>query len=132
MIQVAVNCLVKEASRKLVFDSMGCRVRRSVTPYPWRKTTCPWRTTSTATPGALLDFSEAKRSSICVDETWAQEKEPRISNVNSAVVPNRLGKASLAGALGAGQAALQELNLPVVVGLVFTDMEPLAVIVGRT
>src|SRR6478736_3257905 len=93
MMQVAVNCLVKEASRKLVFGSMGVRVCRSVTPYPCRKTTCPWRTTSTAAPGALLDFSEEKRSSTWADETWAKEKEPRSSNVNNAVITNLLGKA---------------------------------------
>src|SRR5437763_1429860 len=99
MMQVAVNCLVKEASRKLVLGSMECSVRSSVTPYPWRKTTCPWRMTRTAAPGALLDFSEEKTSSICVDETWAEQKAPRIRSVNSAVIPNPLDKASLAGGL---------------------------------
>src|SRR5581483_4217648 len=93
MMQVAVNCLVKEASRKLVSGRIGVRVRKSVTPYPSRKTTCPWRTTSTAAPGASLDFSEEKRWSIWADETWAKEKEPRSSNVNNPEIPNLLGKA---------------------------------------
>jgi hypothetical protein len=41
-----------------------------------------------------------------VDETWAEEKVPRVSSVNSAVILNLVGKASLAGGLGSGQAAL--------------------------
>src|SRR5208337_1132120 len=72
MMQAAVNCLVNEASRKFVFASMGRRVRRSVTPYPRRKTVLALRTTSTAAPGALLDFSEAKMASIWLEETWAE------------------------------------------------------------
>src|SRR5579872_2280259 len=71
MMHIAVNCLVNEARRKLVCESMRCLVRRSVTPYPWRKNGMPSCTTSTDTPGASLDFNDAKTASICADETWA-------------------------------------------------------------
>src|SRR5580658_8277732 len=70
MMQAAVNCSVNDARRKLVFASMGCRVRRSVTPYPRRNTGRPLRTTRTAAPGASLDLSVEKMESIWLVETW--------------------------------------------------------------
>src|SRR5579871_1283216 len=72
MMHAAVNCLVKEASRKFVCASIGRRVRRSVTPYPWRNTALPFLMTITAAPGASDDFSGAKIASICDDETCAK------------------------------------------------------------
>src|SRR5580700_10144251 len=72
MMEAAVNCLVNDASRKFVCPSMGRTVRRSVTPYPRRKTGFPSRTTRTAAPGALEDFRGAKMASTWVGETWAE------------------------------------------------------------
>src|SRR5580658_5136098 len=73
MMQAAVNCLVNEARRKLVWASILVRVRNSVTPYPRRNTTRrPLRTTRTAAPGASFDFSEAKMASTWLAETWAE------------------------------------------------------------
>src|SRR5271166_284623 len=80
----AVNCLVNEARRKFVSASIGRRVRRSLTPYPRRKTGRPLRTTSTAAPGALLDFSELKMASIWVGETWAEQRLGKKSASRSA------------------------------------------------
>ena len=71
--QAAVNCLVNDASRKFVCASIGRKVRRSVTPYPRRKMGLPLRTTRTAAPGAVVDFSEEKTASIWAGETWAEE-----------------------------------------------------------
>src|SRR5271166_3574975 len=84
--QAAVNCLVNEARRKLVWASILVRVRRSVTPYPRRNATRPLRTTSTAAPGALLDFSGAKIASIWLGETWPEAKtvEEKIAKPSSA------------------------------------------------
>src|SRR5271157_2066039 len=93
MIQVAVNCLVNEASRKFVFASMGWRVRRSVTPYPRRKTGRPLWTTSTAAPGALLDFSEAKMASIWVEETWGDAETAEKARVRSRAFASLVFKA---------------------------------------
>src|SRR5579864_8647504 len=76
MMQVAVNCLVNDARRKFVCASIGCRVRRSVTPYPRRKTGCPSWMTRTAAPGAALDFNAEKMASIWEEGTWAV---PRIA-----------------------------------------------------
>src|SRR5271169_732413 len=106
MMHAAVNCLVNDASRKLVCSSIFVRVRRSVTPYPRRKTVPPLRTTSTAAPGALLDFSGAKMASIWREETWAEavtaEKTSADSNAvasliftvdpRSALKPERRGR----------------------------------------
>src|ERR1700686_4721285 len=71
MMQAAVNCFVNDARRKFVCASIGRRVRRSVTPYPWRKTGLPLRMTRTAAPGAVAELSGAKMASIWVEETWA-------------------------------------------------------------
>src|SRR5580658_3892455 len=73
MMQAAVNCLVNDARRKLVFASMGCRERRSVTPYPRRNTGRPLRTTRTAAPGSSLDLSVEKIESIRLAETCRVE-----------------------------------------------------------
>src|SRR6266567_7827895 len=91
MIAVAVNCLVNDARRKFVLASMGCRVRRSVTPYPRRKTGLPSRTTRIAAPGALVDLRDAKMVSICVEETWAEAEK---ASGNSNVIANGVFKAS--------------------------------------
>src|ERR1700751_5287931 len=71
MMHAAVNCLVNDARRKSVCGVMGCMARRSVTPYPRRKAGLPSRTTSTAAPGALLDFRGAKMGSMRSEGTWA-------------------------------------------------------------
>src|ERR1700684_482028 len=84
MMQAAVNCLVNDARRKSVCASILVLLRRSVTPYPRRKTTRPLRTTSTAAPGASLDFSAAKMASIWLEDTCAdeaaEEKTAKTSN----------------------------------------------------
>src|ERR1700729_928226 len=72
MMAAAVNCLVNDASLKFVLASIGRRQRKSVIPYPRRNPGFPLRTTRTAAPGALLDFSEAKTASIWSAETWAE------------------------------------------------------------
>src|SRR5438270_9598294 len=86
MMAAAVNCLVKDARRKFVEGSMGCFVRRSVTPYPRRKTGFPLRMTRTAAPGALLDFRGAKTASMRVEETWAVAAPEEQTRPNSNAV----------------------------------------------
>src|SRR5580700_3256574 len=95
MMQAAVNCLVNDARRKLVFAPMGSRVRRSVTPYPRRNTGRPLRTTRTAAPGASLDLSVEKMESIRLAETWPVEICAAVkasANATSNVVVNVLLK----------------------------------------
>src|SRR3954466_8736585 len=91
MMQVAVNCFVKEARRKLVVGPIGCLVRKSVTPYPWRNTGLPWCTTSTAAPGALLDFSEPKTASIWPDETRVEDRLAQKLKVAGSSIARLLG-----------------------------------------
>src|ERR1700722_1157370 len=90
MMQAAVNCLVNDARRKLVWASILVRVRKSMTPYPRPNATRPLWTTSTAAPGASFDFSAAKMASIWLDETWAEpvtaEKTSAQSNVVASLV----------------------------------------------
>src|ERR1700741_3439560 len=80
MMHVAVNCLVKEASRKSVTGLMRVRVRRSVTPYPRRNTGLPLLTTRTAAPGALVDFNESNTASIWLLETWPETEARRMTH----------------------------------------------------
>src|SRR5207245_7861893 len=80
MMQVAVNCLVKEASRKSVTGLIRARVRRSVTPYPRRNTGLPLLTTRTAAPGALVDFNDSNTASIWLLENWAEAEAQRMTH----------------------------------------------------
>src|SRR5258707_10791795 len=90
MIAAAVNCLVNDARRKLVFESMGCNVRKSVTPYARRNTGRPSRTTRTAAPGALPDFRDEKMASTCADETCPDARMTKRVNVRMASVVLKL------------------------------------------
>src|SRR6516165_9283569 len=63
MMAMAVNCLVKEASRKLVAASIFASERKSRTPYPrWKMVRPSWRT-STASPGVSGPARGAKMAS---------------------------------------------------------------------
>src|SRR5437868_13663279 len=66
MMAMAVNCLVHEANLKFVRESIAPRVRNSLTPYSRCNRVCPFRLTSTATPGDRLSVTAAKIRSILV------------------------------------------------------------------
>src|SRR5436309_680344 len=93
---VAVNCLVTDARRKFVCESILCDVRKSVTPYPRWKTTAPFRRTSTAPPGALLDLKAAKTESILCADTWAAAEQTEIAEaIANAAADSVLTRCSL-------------------------------------
>src|ERR1700681_2904958 len=74
MTAMAVNCLVTEARRKLVWASILPRVRRSVIPYPCVNTALPFLSTSTAAPGESFDRRLAKIELICFSQTESAAK----------------------------------------------------------
>src|ERR1700745_1606080 len=75
MTAVAVNCFVNDARRKFVAGVIGPRLRKSVTPYPLRKTALSLFTTRTAQPGSrgVIDFDN--RASTCAANVCADAQE---------------------------------------------------------
>src|SRR6266550_2098730 len=87
MTAIAVNCLLTDARRKLVWASILPKVRRSATPYPRANTAWPFLITSTAPPGAVFDFNSAKIASIFAGSTCAATPILEFNTIISTTIP---------------------------------------------